>query len=250
MATQITTTRSLMDALSYDPFAGDMGSPGDRIIEDKIVICRKSRKCENCKEAMKVGSILRTLLAKFNGKMSRYTWCEACCRAMISDVRNDTNKFDKRFREEPVAAMTPITTTRLSAEEEEAIRNFTTNEDGLSRRGWMPHEKGGWDRIGNRISAASAIEWQLEWDVESLLAELTALRSEVEAEKSRSGQLEMQRNTARREYENLQKTMSEGAELVIDGRLEAARWPEETMRSPFAPSRNQKQEELIIQWRK
>lgn len=65
-----------------NPFAGDFGEPGDRVLSDKMVTARKGGACHTCKSACVPGTRIRVRVEIFDGEVMRFRWCQACCRAM------------------------------------------------------------------------------------------------------------------------------------------------------------------------
>lgn len=86
--------------LEYNPFEGDFGSPSDRILTDKIVTARKSRKCDICLELIQPKERIRVLTAIFDGGMMWYSWCSECCHGMAqweSDCHSESY-IESRYR--------------------------------------------------------------------------------------------------------------------------------------------------------
>ena len=82
--------------LSVDVFEGDRGTTEDRILRDKIVTARKVRPCFLCGEDITAGSRVRTLVARFEGRMCSFTWCECCCWAMVESWRDEGKAWEAR----------------------------------------------------------------------------------------------------------------------------------------------------------
>ena len=91
--------------LQVNPFEGDFGSPGDKVLKDKIVTARKSRPCGMCRQYIAPGERVRTLAAIFDGDMKDYVWCSTCCHALSINNEDDGKSWeaqvskgnDKRF---------------------------------------------------------------------------------------------------------------------------------------------------------
>lgn len=72
--------------LRADPFEGDFGAPGDRILRNKIVDARKDGPCSTCDNGIKRGDRIRIMAAIFDGSMMYYRWCPVCCGEMATDA--------------------------------------------------------------------------------------------------------------------------------------------------------------------
>lgn len=71
-------------ALLYNPYEGDFGSPGDRILENKIVVAAKDHDgCHICGATIVKGERHRLQVDVSEGKILRNRWCAACCAAMF-----------------------------------------------------------------------------------------------------------------------------------------------------------------------
>lgn len=94
----IGVTFSENDCLAYDPFDGDFGMPGDRILKDKIVLARKSGQCHICGQQIKPGEKIRSMAAVYtdDGFMS-FRWCSECCAAMAAYWGDDVEAIDRRY---------------------------------------------------------------------------------------------------------------------------------------------------------
>lgn len=79
------TAQQEADCLHWFPFADDFGSPGDRVLQDKVVTARKAGPCFDCAQPIAPGERTRTLSAKFDGELRRYRWCAFCCAAMTEE---------------------------------------------------------------------------------------------------------------------------------------------------------------------
>lgn len=84
------------DCMSVNPFEGDFGSPGDRILRDKITIARKTHQCGMCRQQIHPGEKTRVLAAVFDGEMRSYRWCALCCAAMASSWTDDGYAWEAR----------------------------------------------------------------------------------------------------------------------------------------------------------
>jgi len=73
------------ECLSVDPFAGDFGAPGDRVLKDKMGNARKAGPCNDCAQEIRPGERVRMLAAVFDGSLMSYRWCALCCAAMVAD---------------------------------------------------------------------------------------------------------------------------------------------------------------------
>lgn len=86
------------EALKYNPFEGDFGDVGDRILRDKIVRFRKSRTCHCCAQEVKPGTQGRslTMLWMSDGPMS-YAYCHDCTEAQAKVWTDDGRAIENRF---------------------------------------------------------------------------------------------------------------------------------------------------------
>ena len=87
---------TIQKILSVDMFEGDFGSPGDKILSDKIVKARKVRPCFLCGNDIDNGSKIRTLSAVFDGKLMSYAWCNLCCMAMAMCYTDSGKELERR----------------------------------------------------------------------------------------------------------------------------------------------------------
>lgn len=83
--------------LQYNPFEGDFGEPGDRVLKDKICTSRKTGECHNCGTCIQPGERTRRLTAVFGGQLLSYRWCELCCSAMAAWWTDDGEAMTARF---------------------------------------------------------------------------------------------------------------------------------------------------------
>ena len=68
--------------LRFAPFDGDFGSPGDKVLKDKMGTARKAGQCSDCSQQIQPGERVRLLSARFDGELRSYRWCALCCEAM------------------------------------------------------------------------------------------------------------------------------------------------------------------------
>lgn len=90
------TEQQEWDCISCNPFEGDFGTPGDRILKDKIVTARKGGTCGMCRQEIQVGERVRVLAAIFDGELMHYRWCEACCIAMASSWTDNGEAWERQ----------------------------------------------------------------------------------------------------------------------------------------------------------
>jgi hypothetical protein len=86
------------ECLALNPFEGDFGEPGDRILEDKIVTARTQKKCCNCLGPITPGSRIRRIRAIFSGKFCGYNMCSDCCAAFAASWTDHGQAIDSRMR--------------------------------------------------------------------------------------------------------------------------------------------------------
>lgn len=98
--------------LRIDPFEGDFGSSGDKVLTNKIVTARSEKPCVECLEPIRKGERVRTLTAVFDGDLCSYRWCSACCAAFVAFSHGDYAPMDERAF---------IRKLRIEAQIEEAI---------------------------------------------------------------------------------------------------------------------------------
>lgn len=72
--------------LRCNPFEGDFGSPGDTILQDKMVTCLGLRKrhCHMCNAVIAKGERIRNRVEIVDRELAAYFWCSACCAAMAA----------------------------------------------------------------------------------------------------------------------------------------------------------------------
>lgn len=85
--------------LGCDPFDGDFGGGGqwDRILSDKIVTCRKRRKCHICAGFTTKRTRIRSRVEVYDNEMMRFAWCNACCAAMASYDGDADSELERRY---------------------------------------------------------------------------------------------------------------------------------------------------------
>lgn len=86
----------ITECLAFDPFAGDFGGAGesDATLSDKMVTARKPHTCSHCARPIARGELHRSLVEIYDGELSQYRWCNACCLTMLPDA--DVAAFDAR----------------------------------------------------------------------------------------------------------------------------------------------------------
>ena len=92
------TTFDERACLQVNPFEGDFGSPGDRVLKDKIGTARKCGTCGMCRQEIQQGERVRLLAAIFDGQMMSYRWCSACCAAMAVSWHDAGRAWTARVR--------------------------------------------------------------------------------------------------------------------------------------------------------
>ncbi len=83
------TTFDEAECLKTNPFEGDFGSPGDKVLKDKIGTARKGGTCGMCRQEIVPGERVRLLAAVFDGTLMSYRWCSECCAAMAASWTDD-----------------------------------------------------------------------------------------------------------------------------------------------------------------
>lgn len=91
---------------AYDVFAGDFGSPGDRLLQDSIVTAAKThkRRCHMCGGVILKGERHRVRFEIVDGEMQGYRWCFLCCLAMDRSWDDDGAEIDERTLLHPAMA--------------------------------------------------------------------------------------------------------------------------------------------------
>lgn len=84
--------------LEFDPFDGDFGSPGDRVLRNKIVTAKKSRRCHLCQQQIEVGERIRCQVCIFDGTLEHYEWCSNCCHAMAVAEEDDGKGYEHQIK--------------------------------------------------------------------------------------------------------------------------------------------------------
>jgi len=85
------------DALAWNPFEGDFGSPGDRTLKDKIVTARKGGECHNCGCDIQPKERIRTQSAIIDGSLMSWRWCQLCCEAMAKVWEDSGDAIEARY---------------------------------------------------------------------------------------------------------------------------------------------------------
>lgn len=88
--------------LSFDPFEGDFGEPGDTILSNKMVVARKEGPCSHCGQLIVKGERVRSMSAKF-GDFMRYRWCASCCDVMAAAYLHEEADDDEDDTPDPIA---------------------------------------------------------------------------------------------------------------------------------------------------
>lgn len=84
--------------MADDPFAGDFGDAGDRVLLDKMVTARKGGECSACGQNAEPGTRNRVRSEVYDGELMSFRWCERCCFAMaVYDIRPSI--LDRRIAE-------------------------------------------------------------------------------------------------------------------------------------------------------
>ncbi|EBN6400991.1 hypothetical protein LJK58_000876 [Salmonella enterica] len=86
--------QALDDALDFDLFEGDFGTPTDTELSNKIVISRGEYKCHICHGSISKGEIHRSAAWKFDGELMSYRCCNECCVAMVKSVNCEYEEED------------------------------------------------------------------------------------------------------------------------------------------------------------
>ena len=84
------------EVLSFDPFEGDLGAPGDKVLKNKIALARKAGECSNCTQQIERGERVRMMTARFDGQLMSYRWCSFCCAAMLKSYDDDGQAYEDR----------------------------------------------------------------------------------------------------------------------------------------------------------
>lgn len=92
--------RSMFDeaeALRANPFEGDFGDQGDKVLKDYIATARKARPCQDCADQIAPGTRVRLLSGRFDGQLRNYAWCAGCCAAMAAARDDGGNAWERRI---------------------------------------------------------------------------------------------------------------------------------------------------------
>jgi hypothetical protein len=84
-------------ALNFDPFQGDFGAPGDRVLKNKMGVARKPGWCNDCAQQILPGERVRLMTARFDGQLMNYRWCALCCAAMAKHEDDDGEAYEARL---------------------------------------------------------------------------------------------------------------------------------------------------------
>lgn len=88
---------NVKDCLSCDPFEGDFGDPGDRVLKDKIVKSRVLYPCDLCGQTIWVGEYARSRTDISGGKLMSFKWCSLCSKAMAKSHYDDGESLNIRI---------------------------------------------------------------------------------------------------------------------------------------------------------
>ena len=85
--------------LDYYPFSGEFGTPGDKILSDRIVTARKplSSPCAYCGGNIEPETRTRKMAAVFDGSFHAYRWCSDCCAAMAKSWQDGGAALTRRI---------------------------------------------------------------------------------------------------------------------------------------------------------
>lgn len=94
------------DCLDYDPFEGDFGSPGDRILADRMVKAAKphDKACHMCGGAIAKDERHRVRTEIVDDELQSYRWCALCCAAMAKSWTDNGADVDARTSLHPAWA--------------------------------------------------------------------------------------------------------------------------------------------------
>lgn len=87
------------DVMSYNPFDGDFGAPGDRLLRDRIVTARSGGDCHLCGGKIQPGTRIRSRSGVIDGSLMSWRWCTACCEAMALSWTDDGKALEARYIE-------------------------------------------------------------------------------------------------------------------------------------------------------
>ena len=83
--------------LAFDPFQGDFGDQGDRVLRDRMGVARKAGPCNDCAQQIEPGERVRLMTARFDGELMSYRWCALCCAAMAKYEDDDGEAYEARM---------------------------------------------------------------------------------------------------------------------------------------------------------
>ncbi|AUZ70349.1 MULTISPECIES: hypothetical protein [Citrobacter freundii complex] len=86
--------QDLDNALDFDLFEGDFGTPCDTELSNKIVTSRGEYKCHICAGEILKGENHRSTTWKFDGELMSYRCCNECCVAMVKSVNGEYEEED------------------------------------------------------------------------------------------------------------------------------------------------------------
>lgn len=75
--------------LMFDPFDGDFGDQGDKVLSDKMVVGRKAHACSHCDGPIIVGERHRSRSERVDGDLMAHRWCATCCELMARVTDGD-----------------------------------------------------------------------------------------------------------------------------------------------------------------
>lgn len=91
--------------LAYNPFDGDFGSPGDRLLADVMVTAAKPHPhCHMCNGPIAKGERHRSRREIVDGDMMAFRFCGLCCAAMAKSWTDDGKEIDARTSLHPAWA--------------------------------------------------------------------------------------------------------------------------------------------------
>lgn len=70
------------NTLAFDPFEGDFGNQGDKVLKNKMGVARKPGECTACAQQIQPGERVRLMTVRFDGELMTHRWCSLCCTAM------------------------------------------------------------------------------------------------------------------------------------------------------------------------
>lgn len=84
--------------LAADPFADEMGAPGDRTLSCRIVVARATGECMCCAQQIVPGTPTRRQVELFDGILASYRWCFEYCDAMAKSWTDHGEAWAERER--------------------------------------------------------------------------------------------------------------------------------------------------------